>query len=73
MFLNRRFVHSQYTTMQTVFEKTCRNISKIKQNLIENGAQTVPDTIWKDLEGSGGQNGSSGRARRPDPRYIRQI
>ena len=73
MILNSRVVHSQDTTMQTVFEKTCRNTSKIKQNLIENAAQTVPDATWKDLEGSGGPNGSSGRARRPDSRYIRQI
>ena len=34
--------------------------SKIYQNLVENGAQTVPEAIWKDSEGSGGQNGSSG-------------
>ena len=32
----------------------------VDQDLIRNGAQTVPDAIWKDLEGSGGQNGSSG-------------
>ena len=73
VILISRVVHLQDTTMQTVLEKTCRNTSKIKQNLIENGAQTVPDATWKHLEGSGGQNGSSGRARRPDTRYIRQI
>ena len=71
--LNIRIFHSQDTTMQKVLQKTCPNTSKIDQNLIENGAQTVPDAIWKDLEGSGGQNGSSGRARRPDPRYIRRL
>ena len=56
VILNSRVVHSQDATMQTVFRKTCRNTSKIEQNLIRNRAQTVPDAIWKDLEGSGGQN-----------------
>ena len=73
VILNSRVVHSQDATMQTVYRTTCRNTSKIEQNLIRNGAQTVPDATWKHLEGSGGQNGSSGRARRPDPRYIRRL
>ena len=43
----------------------------VDQHLIRNGAQMVPDAIWKDLEGSGGQNGRSGRARRPSEAWGR--
>ena len=59
VILNIRISHSQERTMQKVFQKTWQDTSKIDQHLIENGAQMVPDAIWKDLEGSGGQNGSS--------------
>ena len=64
MILNIRIFHLQDKTMQKVFQKTWQETSKIDQILIENGAQMVPDVIWKDLEGSGGQNGSSGSVSR---------
>ena len=56
MILNIRTFHSQETTMQKVFQKTWQDTSKIYQKLIGTGVQMVPDVIWKDLEGSGGQS-----------------
>ena len=77
MIPNGRVVHSQDTTMQTVFGKHAKTRSKSAEIWSKMEPRPfltpVPDAIWKNLEGSTGPNGSSGRARRPDPRYIRQI
>ena len=59
VILNIRIFHSQDTTMQKVSKQMPKHLQH-RSTFDQNGAQTVPDAIWKDLEGSGGQNGSSG-------------